>query len=193
MKLNVLMLMLFCPLLVFAFEKSSQEKLIDFERPGLIDQTGDLSNEFINEQNWKIKAFTERTGILLRVIYTTTKDVTESTGTLLRGIDDTSHAILWVFMKDDGIYYAIGENLFDVYDSKACTMIKVQTEKQIRKGKNEKALVDCIDKTISYGEKSALGRFFYEYGGAIIVIGILTLGSFLGIFIRKRKATLVKK
>ena len=154
MKRIVCVFLLLLPM--FVFSSPEEPRAIDFENPGLIDQTGTFSAAFLNEQNLKIKAFTEKTGILLRVIYTSTKDLTESTGALLRGIDDSRYAMLWICVRNDGAYYAVGESLFDTYDTKACTYIKAKTERAMRKDSPEKAIERCIDYSIGYGERSGI-------------------------------------
>lgn len=176
-------------LTLFAVPKDAadREKYIDFEIPGLIDQTGTFSPEFVNEQNLRIKEFIRTTGIQLRVIYTSTNDITEATGTLLKGIDDSRYALLWVCVRDKGTYYAVGDALFDVYTTKACTYIKVKTEKAFRKKSAEKAIEQCISASISYGERTVVGRFFYEYGIAVFLVLILCFGVSMGIVVRKKK------
>lgn len=184
MKRIVCVFLLLLP--VFAFSSPEEPRAIDFENPGLIDQTGTFSAAFLNEQNLKIKAFTEKTGILLRVIYTSTKDLTESTGALLRGIDDSRYAMLWICVRNDGAYYAVGESLFDTYDTKACTYIKAKTERAMRKDSPEKAIERCIDYSIGYGERSGIARFFYEYGIAVFLVLLLCFGISWGVVFRKK-------
>ncbi len=184
MKRIVCVFLLLLPL--SAFSSPEEVRAIDFENPGLIDQTGTFSASFLNEQNLKIKAFTEKTGILLRVIYTSAKDLTESTGALLRGIDDSRYAVLWICVRNDGAYYAVGESLFDVYDTKACTYIKAKTERAMRKDSPEKAIERCIDYSIGYGERSGIARFFYEYGVAVFLVLALCFGISWGVVFRKK-------
>lgn len=178
---------------VFSVADEDRGKLIDFERPGLIDQTGTFSSEFINEQNLIIKEFTEKTGILLRVIYTSTSDMTAATGTLLRGIDDSRYALLWICVRNQGAYYAVGDALFDLYTTKACTYIKAKTEKAMRKKTPEEAVARCISYSVNYGEKTVVGRFFYEYGIAVFLVLILCFGVSMGIVFRKKQSPFSKK
>lgn len=185
--LSLILSLLSLTLFAVPKEAADREKYIDFEIPGLIDQTGTFSPEFVNEQNLRIKEFTEKTGILLRVIYTSTNDITNATGTLLKGLDDSRHALLWVCVRDKGTYYAVGEALFDVYTTKACTYIKVKTEKAFRKSTAEKAVEQCISASISYGERTGIGRFFYEYGIAGFLVLVLCIGVLVGVVFRKKK------
>lgn len=185
----------FCLISFAAFSAGDEnrEKRIDFENPGLIDQTGTFSPEFLNEQNWKIKEFTRKTGIQLRVIYTSTADLSAATGTLLKGIDDSRYAMLWICVRDQGAYYAIGDGLFDVYTTKICTYLKVKVEKALRKKAPEEAIRRCISESISYGEKTAVGRFFYEYGIAVLMVCILATALAVGIVLRKKGLLVPKK
>lgn len=178
---------------LFAVAGDRHEKPIDFENPGLIDQTGTFSPEFINEQNLRIKEFTEKTGIILRVIYTSTADMTAATGTLLKGIDDSRYALLWICVRNQGAYYAVGDALFDVYTTKACTYIKAKTEKAMRRKTPEEAVSGCISYSVSYGEKTVVGRFFYEYGIAVFLVLILCFGVSMGVVFRKRQNPFSKK